>query len=328
MKASQNPPPPFAASPHTGPWLLPEPRVLVQPYVWRERAGYIVRDDLLHPWISGNKLRKLDALWPSLITPRTREVLTLGGLQSAHCAAVACLACERGLKATALLRGEPPKVWTGNALITHMFATTRFVSRDDYADRDALLERERLRADPQQLAIIPEGARQHEAIPGLIRLVEALAEQLPDPHAPHTLIIDAGTGTSAVGLAIGVARCALPWQVHAVMLMPDQLATYQRDAALLSAPYLASTSASLDALRWFPRQPPRRFGQARDGELALCREIARQSGVLTDPIYTLAAWQRWASLDDHGATPVLIHTGGALNLMGVAQRWPQQLSSP
>ena len=59
--------------------------------------------------------------------------------------------------------------------------------------------------------------------------------------------------------------------------------------------------------------------------MALCRDIAQQTGVLTDPIYTLAAWQHWAALQDHDATPVLIHTGGALNLMGVAQRWPEQL---
>ena len=86
-------------------WLLPHPGVALRQLAPRLS---VLRDDLLHPYAGGNKLRKLDGVvqaWDG-----AAHVLTCGGAQSAHCAAVAFLAAERGLAAHLLLRGEPPAV--------------------------------------------------------------------------------------------------------------------------------------------------------------------------------------------------------------------------
>ncbi|VAH78737.1 unnamed protein product [Triticum turgidum subsp. durum] len=48
----------------------------------------VVRDDLLHPLANGNKARKLDALLPLLRRRGATDVITCGGCQSAHAAAV------------------------------------------------------------------------------------------------------------------------------------------------------------------------------------------------------------------------------------------------
>jgi 1-aminocyclopropane-1-carboxylate deaminase/D-cysteine desulfhydrase-like pyridoxal-dependent ACC family enzyme len=48
----------------------------------------LVRDDLLHPLVGGNKLRKLDAVVPELTAAGVTDVLTCGGAQSAHTVAV------------------------------------------------------------------------------------------------------------------------------------------------------------------------------------------------------------------------------------------------
>lgn len=63
------------------------------------------------------------------------------------------------------------------------------------------------------------------------------------------------------------------------------------------------------------------------GEIEVCQRIARQTGVLVDPIYTLAAWELATSLSEEGgrggakAKVVMLHTGGTLGLFGVAQRY-------
>lgn len=60
-------------------------------------------------------------------------------------------------------------------------------------------------------------------------------------------------------------------------------------------------------------------------------QIAKQHGVLLDPIYTLAAWEVSHQLA-HGVeevdvpglatTVVMLHTGGSAGLYGLAQRYP------
>jgi 1-aminocyclopropane-1-carboxylate deaminase/D-cysteine desulfhydrase-like pyridoxal-dependent ACC family enzyme len=38
---------------------------------------YVVRDDLLHPLVNGNKARKLDALFPLLVDYSVTDVVSL-----------------------------------------------------------------------------------------------------------------------------------------------------------------------------------------------------------------------------------------------------------
>lgn len=128
----------------------------------------VVQDDLLHPVLGGNKLRKLDGLLPEVkgtgctdlvgllqsshlvgnfvytrLTP-THFVwlkLTCGGLQSAHTAAVAAACAEQGIKAHLLVRGERPAVPTGFHLLARMFAQVTYIPRSEYANRPAMLKK-------------------------------------------------------------------------------------------------------------------------------------------------------------------------------------------
>lgn len=64
----------------------------------QQPSFYVVRDDLLHPLVNGNKARKLDALLPLLEDSSVTDVVTCGGCQSAHAAAVgtsyhSCVMC-------------------------------------------------------------------------------------------------------------------------------------------------------------------------------------------------------------------------------------------
>ncbi|GIL43850.1 hypothetical protein Vafri_1445 [Volvox africanus] len=50
----------------------------------------------------------------------------------------------------------------------------------------------------------------------------ATVQSLPYPTTtPYKFVVDSGTGTTAIGLALGITLLGLPWTVHAVMLAGD-----------------------------------------------------------------------------------------------------------
>lgn len=55
-------------------------------------------------------------------------------------------------------------------------------------------------------------------------------------------------------------------------------------------------------------------------------QIAQEHGILVDPIYSLAAWEAASQAlqiqQREKSRVVMLHTGGALGLQGVAQRYP------
>ena len=55
-------------------------------------------------------------------------------------------------------------------------------------------------------------------------------------------------------------------------------------------------------------------------------QVAQNHGILLDPIYSLAAWEvatQMMQTHQGDCRTVMLHTGGALGLQGVAQRYPE-----
>ncbi|KMT07608.1 hypothetical protein BVRB_6g147370 isoform A [Beta vulgaris subsp. vulgaris] len=97
-----------------------------------------------------------------------------------------------------------------------------------------------------------------------------------------------------------------------------------------AAPALSNYTLKNDLVQWVNRETPRKFGNILDGEITGCQQIANQTGVPVDPIYTLAAWELAVHLShkqlDKGAKVVMLHTGGTLGLFGLAQRYKSHFS--
>ena len=70
----------------------------------------------------------------------------------------------------------------------------------------------------RQVCTVPEGAATPAALLGFVRLAAYLARPRVWGAAPRTLVVDSGTGATAVGLALGAALTGAPWTVHGVML--------------------------------------------------------------------------------------------------------------
>lgn len=310
-------------------WLLPQRPALLTAHQWANQDVEVIRDDLLDPLASGNKLRKLDAIWPKLRMGSPQTVVTCGGVHSAYCAAIAALAARDGIKAHLLMRGQLPAPRTGYAAISELFGHVHAISYDDYADRDAMLTRfaQGLPGWPEQVTILPEGARSLDALLGFIRLIAALDARTTAPEQPTRIILDSATGTTALGMALGLQLCGLKsWEIHAVELVPhDHEHTLAAIEALHQA-FCARYHHPLSALplRWFQRPKPRRFGKVGQEDLERCIKLARCTGIICDPIYTIASWEHLEHLPSTaGSRTMILHTGGALNILGIAARWPK-----
>ncbi|KAK9915841.1 hypothetical protein WJX75_005000 [Coccomyxa subellipsoidea] len=323
-------------------WMLdvPDTKIRTVPgSKFPESRLHIIQDDLLHPILGGNKLRKLDALMPALATAGITDLVTCGGLQSAHTAAVAAVCAERGITAHLLVRGERPAVPTGYHLLARMFGQVTYVSRSEYANRQAMFDKHIARATDvagpdSKVRALHEGAAEPLALLGLIRLVHYLSEPAALGRGPCDLVTDCGTGVTAIGLALGVALLGLPWRIHGVMLAGTK-EYYQQQQKDLTAASLSSFGAgnpsTEDAsggalpLNWRPRVNPRKFGAVLPGDVTTCRQVAQETGILLDPIYSLAAWEVATGMA--GATQsrvAMLHNGGMMGLFGLAQRFPDQ----
>ncbi|KDO82135.1 hypothetical protein CISIN_1g012606mg [Citrus sinensis] len=345
-----------------------------------DRCFYVVRDDLLHPLVNGNKARKMDALLPLLEDHIVTDLVTCGGCQSAHATAVAVSCAERGLKSHLLLRGEQPQILTGYNLISTIYGKVTYVPRTHYAHRiemlksyanlvagnngdvvwcneifEASLTAQKSRASclgqmdahkgidncRKKVLIVNEGAGDAVALLGVFRLLQYLSQDhLLGRKRAIKFVVDAGTGTTAVGLGLGAICLGLPWEVTAIALVDTIDGYKQQEKNLISEfkrlfGFLLKKSSLNEVdgeiVHWVERCRPRKFGNVFEGEIEACHRIAQLTGILVDPVYTLAAWEMATLLSDEklkqDADVVMLHTGGTLGMFGLAQRYKSSFHS-
>ena len=131
---------------------------------------YIKREDQIHPFISGNKYRKLKY---NLIEAKKlgyTTLLTFGGAFSNHIAAVSFAGQEFGFKTIGIIRGDE-LVDKVNDNATLKFAKSngmkfKFVSRSDYREKTSEVFIEKLKYEFGEFYTVPEGGTNELAIKG------------------------------------------------------------------------------------------------------------------------------------------------------------------
>lgn len=130
----------------------------------------IKREDLLHPFVSGNKFRKLKYNLLQAKAENQETVLTFGGAFSNHIAAVAYAGKEQGFKTIGVIRGEElfDKMEENPTL---RFAQENgmqfeFVSREDYRLKNEISFLENLKQKFGDFYLVPEGGTNELAVKG------------------------------------------------------------------------------------------------------------------------------------------------------------------
>ncbi len=166
----------------------------------------IKREDLIHPFVSGNKFRKLKY---NLLEAKKKEyktLLTFGGAFSNHIAAVAYAGKENGFKTIGIIRGEEiqDKIIDNPTLLfaQNCGMQLEFISREAYRSKSESSFLEGLKQQFGDFYHLPEGGTNLLAIQGC-------EEILTTEDAEFDYICcSIGTG----GTISGIINSALPHQ--------------------------------------------------------------------------------------------------------------------
>ncbi|GAA3649138.1 1-aminocyclopropane-1-carboxylate deaminase/D-cysteine desulfhydrase [Flavivirga jejuensis] len=131
---------------------------------------FVKREDKIHPFVSGNKYRKLKYNLLEAKEKGFKTLLTFGGAFSNHIAAVASAGNLLGFKTIGVIRGEEleDKI-VGNETLS--FAKQngmqfKFVSRKDYRDKTSEAFLMALKKEFNDFYLIPEGGTNALAVKG------------------------------------------------------------------------------------------------------------------------------------------------------------------
>ena len=128
------------------------------------------REDLIHPFVSGNKFRKLKYNLLQAKEEKHHCLLTFGGAYSNHIAALAAAGKEHGFKTIGVIRGEELSIEIERNP-TLKFAQDcgmqlDFISRVEYRKKTEIAFLEELKLKWGDFYLIPEGGTNDLAIKG------------------------------------------------------------------------------------------------------------------------------------------------------------------
>ena len=165
----------------------------------------IKREDLIHPFLSGNKYRKLKYNISEALKLGQHRLLTFGGAFSNHIAAVAAAGKEQGLQTIGIIRGDELTGGVSNNP-TLQFATDcgmqlEFISREAYRQKSEAAFIEKLQQKFGDYYLLPEGGTNDLAVKGC-------EEILTQADAAFEYICCAvGTGGTISGLINSAKPC-------------------------------------------------------------------------------------------------------------------------
>jgi D-cysteine desulfhydrase len=317
--------------------LLPSPRLGLElglELLWK-------RDDLTGLELSGNKARKLEFLLAEAEAQGADTLVTCGGVQSNHCRATAFAAAQRGMGCLVLLRlpdpTRPPRL-EANALLDRLAgAELRWIGPEAFRRRDEVMAEvaAELREAGRRPYLIPVGGSNALGSWGYLLAAEELRAQLPPDWAgrPVTIAVACGSGGTAAGLALGLARSGWREARLVAFAVCDDAAWFRAEIARIAGeavrrwPGLAPPDPA--ALEVDDRFIGPGYAQPSEAGLEVIRRVARRDGLLLDPVYTGKAFLGVASrARELGPRVVFVHTGGAFGLLAYGERLLEDGSSP
>lgn len=159
---------------------------------------YIKREDLLHPYVSGNKFRKLKYNLLQAKSENKKTLLTFGGAFSNHILAVAAAGKEQGFKTIGIIRGEElkDKIAENPTLkkAQDLGMVFEFVDREIFREKSSPKFIQQLVEKFEDFYLIPEGGTNELAVKGCEEILTVTDEKF------DYICCAVGTGGTISGL--------------------------------------------------------------------------------------------------------------------------------
>lgn len=288
---------------------------------------YIKRDDLTGGETSGNKIRKLEYTVAKAIDEGAQLLITCGGIQSNHCRATAAVAAKLGLRSHLVLRIDEEPPVEGNYLLDKILgAEITFISRADYSKRRAEIMqniKEEYEKQGIKAYVIPEGASDGIGNIGYLESVKEIKKQEEELGISfQTIVCAVGSGSTYGGLFLGTKLYDPEKTVLGFNVCDDE--QYFLDVCTRicrETVELLGKNIEIKPEDMHIVDGHKGIGYAisTDEELAFLIKLAREEGLILDPVYTGKAFYglyqeiKEGKLKDLGNV-IFIHTGGVFGL--------------
>jgi 1-aminocyclopropane-1-carboxylate deaminase len=266
----------------------------------------IKREDLIHPFVSGNKFRKLKYNIVQAKAENHSVLLTFGGAFSNHIAAVAYAGKEQGFETIGVIRGDElrDKISENPTLSFAQECGMRFefVTREAYRHKTDAAFIEQLQAKFGSFYLVPEGGTNDLAVKGC-------EEILTELDADFDFVCSAvGTG----GTISGLINSALPHQK--VLGFPALKGDFLQDEI---RNFVQNKNWELQTDYHFGG-----YGKVTTEFIEWMNWFYAQTGIPLDPIYTGKMVFGVMDLIQRNYFPpnskiLMIHTGGLQGIAGM-----------
>jgi 1-aminocyclopropane-1-carboxylate deaminase/D-cysteine desulfhydrase-like pyridoxal-dependent ACC family enzyme len=156
---------------------------------------YLLREDLIHTEISGNKWRKLKYNISYAKAGGKDSILSFGGAYSNHIAALAAAGKHYGLKTIGIIRGERIEPLNNTLKQAEKNGMTlKFITREKYRNKSEKHYIDELQEGYPSSLIVPEGGSNAMAVEGCAEILNNVVIDFDVVAAP------CGTGGTLAGL--------------------------------------------------------------------------------------------------------------------------------
>ena len=267
------------------------------------------REDKIHPFVSGNKFRKLKYNIFEAEANNKKLLLTFGGAYSNHIVATAVAANQNNLSSIGVIRGEElqenlEKILSENSTLREAHKNGMkfyFVSRETYRNKSDISFLNQLREKYGDFYLIPEGGTNQLAVKGCEEILTKEDNQF------NYICSAVGTGGTIAGLINSSENHQKILGFSS--LKGDFLNEEIKKLAL-------KTNWSLQANYHFGG-----YAKYTDEFISFINDFTEKTGVLLDPIYT--GKMIYGILDmvkmnsfEKGSKILAIHTGGIQGIEG------------
>ncbi|MHA8066187.1 1-aminocyclopropane-1-carboxylate deaminase/D-cysteine desulfhydrase [Aquirufa sp. ROCK2-A2] len=256
---------------------------------------FIKRDDLINPFISGNKWRKLRDYIEIAQINNKRGFISFGGAYSNHLYALAYLGYQLNFSTIGLVRGDELTI-NSNPFLQQMDLWGMkmiFLDRDTYKRKEIPSNI----FNHDQYLIIPEGGYSEVGI----NSVESLSEEIQCQGNFNYISLAVGTGTTAIGLSKFSDT-----QILGILSL-NNLEEIQSHQSELN--HFSPNLIFMDQLE------KKKYGRKNEELEQFCADFYQENQIKIEPIYTGKMFYRLYQLISEDYFPVnskilAIHTGG------------------
>ena len=280
---------------------------VVTPFHCQGFDFYIKRDELIDPYLSGNKYRKLYTLLQT--PPKTyKTIISYGGTQSNAMLSIAALCKQKGWQFQYYCKPLSPHLKqqpTGNLQMA-LNLGMQLIETESYTKTITQLQ------SKGKTLLIPQGGADPMAERGIQVLADEIKQwQQGQNISKLNIVTPSGTGTTAYYLAKHLPNC----KVLTTASVGDNIYLTQQMQQLGSIPN------NLNLL-----EPPRKYHFAKPyPELLDTYQALKQSGIEFDLIYAPKMWQTLLThMQNIQGTVLYVHSGGLMGNATMLERYAQK----